>query len=456
MRLLRIRPLVSVATLALVLVVSAGVAGASTDARARVQSSDSGSDGQVLASLSVSSAKVSVRKAGKAKFKAAADGQSLKQGDTIKTDATGTAEIDYGNDAYTRLDVNTTFTIVVLTDEQGARQVQGSLESGQTWNRTAALTESGSFEQEGAGANATVRGTAFAINCDALDHCVFTAVVDDIDLTGLDGVTQLLTPLDQCDSTDTTGEGALTGVLCGDISQISPDDLPAWILTNLLQDLIQRGIDDSGFLTGTVVVTSTGGVVFVPGPTPPLPTGGGGGGGPVVTAPQVDDPPIAVDYGAGGEAVGASDFSGTPSNSIDVIEGDSADFVVRVVPGFDGDLYVVFTKLPGAVGTVYFYLPSCDGPCAGDVDNRVYTQTEDPGARYRVDTVFYFEAEYFSGCEDFACVATVHSDDMEFYIENEGGDLRSSTAHVAVNVEENDYAPEPCAEADGEDVEAAC
>ena len=253
-------------------IASASGAGAAVVERAPVQAS-SGSNA-ALATLAVSTDNVSVRKDGKKKFKPATDGQGLRAGDTIKTDATGTAEIDYGNDAYTRLDVNTTFTIVVLTDDQGVRQVQGSLETGQTWNRTAALTESGSFQQEGAGANATVRGTAFAILCEALDHCTFTAVVDDIDLTGLDGVTRLLTPLDQCESTDSTGGPStdLTGVLCGDITKISADDLPAWILTNLLQDLIQRGIDDSGFLTGTVVVSPTGAVTFVPAAAPGAPT----------------------------------------------------------------------------------------------------------------------------------------------------------------------------------------
>ena len=132
---------------------------------------------KVLATLKVTTANVEVKKDGTDKFVAAADGDELSQGDTVRTDATGTAEVDYSSDAYTRLDVNTTFKIKKLTNDQGSRQVQGSLEAGQTWNRTAAITESGSFEQEGAGANATVLGTAFSLACDTPTHCIFLSVV---------------------------------------------------------------------------------------------------------------------------------------------------------------------------------------------------------------------------------------------------------------------------------------
>ena len=431
-----LRRLVLVFTVAaLAIPVVASSVGAAVDARVRVQSSDA--SGEVLATLAVTAENVSVRRDGKEKFKPAKDGQSLKEGDTIQTDATGTAEVDYGNDAFTRLDVNTTFTIVVLTDEQGARQVQGSLETGQTWNRTAALTESGSFEQEGAGANATVRGTAFAIECDAIDHCVFTAVVDNIDLTGLDGVTQLLTPLDQCDSTDTTEEGELTGVLCGDITQISADDLPDWIVTNLLQDLI-LGLPDGGLLTGTVVVNDDGTVLFVPGPTSPTPSG------PVTpAAPVIANPPIEVDCCFAIDSLGFS-----PATEIELDEGEYADFKVRVVPGFDGQLYVVFVTLPSDVGIVYSY---CAAVCAAGLD-QVYVRDsgDHSNARYPVDTVFRFEADTAEtlGCEDVLCDSDVLFDEMGFFVENEGGELTSGTASVQVNVTTVDL----CAE----DVEAAC
>jgi hypothetical protein len=244
-----------------------------------------------VARLVVTHDAVSVQKAGKTKFKPAHDGQKLRVGDTVRTDSTGLAEVDYTDDSYTRLDVDTTFTIVQLTDDEGNRKIEGSLDTGRAWNRTSALTESESFEQSGAGATAAVVGTAFTVECDTVDHCVFTAVIHDIDLTSAAGVQQLLTPLDQCDSTK--------GVLCGDITQISPEDLPQWITQNLLQDLIERGIDDGPLIEvlGTVVVADDGSVFFVPPTAAPSPAP------PLLSSPSA---PTSVSAVAGKEAAAVS------------------------------------------------------------------------------------------------------------------------------------------------------
>ena len=171
---------------------------------ALAQETGSGGDGgsstsdEVVATLAVTEQTVEVQKADAEEFKKAKDGQKLREGDTVRTDATGRAEVEYGQDSYTRLDVNTTFTIVSLADDQGNRQVEGSLDVGKTWNRTsAALTESESFEQTGAGATAAVVGTASSVECASATECVFTAVVDNVELTGDDGLIKLLTPLDR-------------------------------------------------------------------------------------------------------------------------------------------------------------------------------------------------------------------------------------------------------------------
>src|SRR5450631_1984448 len=140
---------------------------------------------------------VSVETAGTSTFKPAKNGQSLHVGDTVQTDATGQAEIDYADTAYTRLDVNTTFTIKKLTDSQGNRQVEGSLDVGRTYNRTAALTQSQTFQQDAGGATAAVAGTAFVVTCTSATSCTFTAVIDNINLTGA-GQTKTLNPLDEC------------------------------------------------------------------------------------------------------------------------------------------------------------------------------------------------------------------------------------------------------------------
>src|SRR5204863_7985445 len=124
---------------------------------------------------------------GKTAFAAAKDGMALKQGDTIKTDETGRAEIDYTDGSLTRLAGSTVFTISVLTDEKGGRQTQGTLSVGETWNRAAKVSETGSFEVKAGGTTAAVQGTAFVAQClpkaDGTPQevtCTFTAVVDDI------------------------------------------------------------------------------------------------------------------------------------------------------------------------------------------------------------------------------------------------------------------------------------
>jgi FecR protein len=139
-----------------------------------------------LANLKITADNVEVKLKGKASFADAKDGQALKQGDTIKTDANGRAEIDYTDGSITRLGASTVFTISKLTNEKGARQTQGTLSVGETWNRAAKVSETGSFEVKAGGTTAAVEGTAFVAKCvpdtsgsQEVD-CTFTAVVDDI------------------------------------------------------------------------------------------------------------------------------------------------------------------------------------------------------------------------------------------------------------------------------------
>jgi hypothetical protein len=139
-----------------------------------------------LASLKITADNVQIKKSGKSTFVAAKDGQALKQGDTLKTDESGRAEIDYTDGSITRLAGSTVFTISKLTNDRGGRQTQGTLSVGETWNRAAKVSETGSFEVKAGGTTAAVQGTAFVATCvpnsdgtQAVD-CTFTAVVDDI------------------------------------------------------------------------------------------------------------------------------------------------------------------------------------------------------------------------------------------------------------------------------------
>ena len=162
------------------LVVGVLVAGALALTAAAAGAADS------LASLKITADNVQIKQRGKSSFADAKAGQALKQGDTIKTDADGRAEIDYTDGSLTRLAGSTVFTISKLTDEKGGRQTQGTLSVGETWNRAAKVSETGSFEVKAGGTTAAVEGTAFVAKCvpktdgsQAVD-CTFTAVVDDI------------------------------------------------------------------------------------------------------------------------------------------------------------------------------------------------------------------------------------------------------------------------------------
>jgi hypothetical protein len=135
-----------------------------------------------VATLQVEQANVEIRRAGKDHFREARDRQSIREGDTVRTDATGRATIRYTDESFTRLDVDTTFTVVELTDDEGERSTAGNLETGRTWNRVEDLAETETFGTEGAGAVAAVTGTAYVVVCPTVDECTFIGVVHDLAL----------------------------------------------------------------------------------------------------------------------------------------------------------------------------------------------------------------------------------------------------------------------------------
>lgn len=141
-----------------------------------------------LATLKVTATNVSVKAKGKSSYSTANNGQVLRQGDTIRTDANGRAEIDYTDGSLTRLGASTIFTISRLTNNRGGRQTQGTLTIGETWNRAAKVSETGSFEVKAGGTTAAVEGTAFVVSCTSPGPgqpatCTVTAVVDNVNVS---------------------------------------------------------------------------------------------------------------------------------------------------------------------------------------------------------------------------------------------------------------------------------
>jgi hypothetical protein len=317
------------------LVVDAGlVAIAMPAGAARVGGQDESAEvtNEKVANLEIIEPGASVRRSGKENFKPAKDGQKLRVGDTVQTDATGFVEIVYADDSFTRLDVNTTFTIESLTDDEGNRKIKGSVESGQTWNRVEALTENESFEQEGAGATAAVTGTAFAYACDAVTNtCVLTTVVDGVTYSTQDGELKAVDPLQECEATEIDETDS---DLCDVPTELTEAALiaNAWIMQNLFLDgLLGYEVP----LFGVIVVED--GVVTSFTPTPPP-------GDETPAAPVILDPALDV-------TENDSPFGGTgPQTEIITDEENSVVFTINT----GGATYIVFTDLfeddPNAVG----------------------------------------------------------------------------------------------------------
>jgi hypothetical protein len=140
-----------------------------------------------LSTVKASSQTVSVDN-GHGEFKPLTGSAPIQQGRTIKTDASGAAEITYFDGSVTRLGASTTYTVTQLAKRDGSRQIVGRLEVGDSWHKVARATGSGSrFDVRTTNAVAAVRGTAFAVFTHP-DGTSSLVVVDGVVLTtGKDG-----------------------------------------------------------------------------------------------------------------------------------------------------------------------------------------------------------------------------------------------------------------------------
>lgn len=129
-------------------------------------------------------------------FAALAAPTPVAVGDALRTDATGYAEVAYGDGSRTRLDVNTTFEVLELTDNAGAATTRTAMAVGRTWHRVESAGQAGEeFSVETSQATATVIGTAFMIACPTGDSCTYLVAEGSLRLTLADGtVIDLIAP----------------------------------------------------------------------------------------------------------------------------------------------------------------------------------------------------------------------------------------------------------------------
>jgi hypothetical protein len=318
--------------------------------------------------------------------------------------------------------VNTTFTLEKLTEDQGARQIKGSLDTGQTWNRTEAVTESGSFEQSGAGATAAITGSAFTGSCidipgvlptdPVTQECSWISVIHGLIITSTNGEVRFLPEHSTCDSTAPEGGD---GDLCDTPRELTLDELALieWVQTNLVRDYVERGYC-CPILTGFDITIENGKIVAVSPPqttqqaitatttttttTSPSSSSSSSSSSTSTTTTTTTLPPpgvasLPVDVEQGGSNGGCSECGdpgldvpapGPQSGIItedEVSPGDSEEpnpviFTVRLTnPAGVGDLFVKFTELPdNTFGVIQWCDPNAGGgqgaaavgDCAGE------------------------------------------------------------------------------------------
>jgi uncharacterized cupin superfamily protein len=128
-------------------------------------------------------------------FVAATDGQALALGDTVKTNGTGFAQVDYSDGSLTRIDSNASFTVTDLSSAGQAQRVVGTLDGGRAWSNVQKVTSSdGRYEVDTTVATASVRGTHFDTDCRASSGaCTFTVVDGTVGVTPTGGAEVSLT-----------------------------------------------------------------------------------------------------------------------------------------------------------------------------------------------------------------------------------------------------------------------
>ena len=128
-----------------------------------------------------------------ASFRRAVDGETLHQGDTVRTGERGRAEIEYFDGSLTRLDRGTTFTLTELVSDPGRTVVAGDQASGSTFNRVVELSGSSSrFDVATPTAVASVRGTTFFTDVGGNGSDVVGVLEGEVLVRGASGPTTVL------------------------------------------------------------------------------------------------------------------------------------------------------------------------------------------------------------------------------------------------------------------------
>jgi len=114
------------------------------------------------AKLQVYVGTVQVSRGGSSGFADGQTGQTLNEGDTVRTLAQSKAAINFADGSLTRLDSNTSVLIKVSTHPGSAYNVELAQSAGKTWNSVKALVGGSTYKVDGPNNSvAEARGTAY-------------------------------------------------------------------------------------------------------------------------------------------------------------------------------------------------------------------------------------------------------------------------------------------------------
>ena len=226
-----------------------------------------------FATLRLLAGQVAVQR-GNGAFETGQDGTSLREGDTVRTGPDGRASIEYFDGSLTRLDFDTSFTLVTLEtlgDAAASTVIEGSQAEGNSYHRVAELTDARSrFEIETPTATASVHGTGYALLVD--EGSTTIAVVEGVVAArGSTGAVEI-----------PAGEMAVVGTdgVVGTIQAIPLELLEGdWLMFNLCADHAPECVEGDGGGPEGPTEPPKGSGQGEHGSVPPTSTTGAGGEG---------------------------------------------------------------------------------------------------------------------------------------------------------------------------------
>jgi PKD repeat protein len=227
-----------------------------------------------FATLRLLGGQVAVQR-GSGAFETGEDGTSLREGDTVRTGPDGRASIEYFDGSLTRLDFDTSFTLVTLEtlgDPGASRVIQSSQAEGNSYHRVAELADAQSrFEIQTPTATASVHGTEYALLVD--EGSTTVAVVEGVVTAG--GSTGSMEI--------SAGKMAIVGTdgVVGPVKQIPPELVDGdWLMFNRCADHdAPECVEGAGGGAEGPIEPPKGSDQGEQGSVPPTPTTGAGGGG---------------------------------------------------------------------------------------------------------------------------------------------------------------------------------